>query len=180
LTEVQTPSTGGSGYYALTVDDITPAGEKPFDAVKDAVNDDWRADQRRHSAEEQAAAMLKAVKDGKNFSDAARDAGVTPKLSALVTRTQPDPSMPRQVQQILFGLKKDEPTMVDTGESFLVATPVEIVAPDPGADTAQYEQLRTAVTKTVSNDLTAVFTEALRLRANPRINQANVDQIVQP
>lgn len=180
LTEVQTPSTGGSGYYALTVDDVIPAGEKPFDAVRDGVNDDWRADQRRHSAEEQAAAMLKAVKDGKNFSDAAHDAGVTPKLSGLVTRTQPDPSLPRQVQQILFGLKKGEPTMVDTGEGFLVATPVEIVAPDPGADTAQYEQLRTAVTKTVSNDLTTVFTEALRLRANPRINQANVDQIVQP
>jgi peptidyl-prolyl cis-trans isomerase D len=180
LTEVQTPTTGGSGYYALTLEDIIPAGEKPFEAVRDAVNDDWRADQRRHSAEQAAAAMLKAIKDGKNFSDAARDAGVTPKLSPLVARSRLDPAMPPDLQRVLFGLKKDEPTMVETPEGFVVATPVEIVAPDPAADAAGYEQLRASVAKTVSNDLATVFVEALRQRANPRINQANVDQIVQP
>ena len=36
------------GFAALTVEDITPSGEKPFDAVRAAVNDDWRADQRHH------------------------------------------------------------------------------------------------------------------------------------
>jgi peptidyl-prolyl cis-trans isomerase D len=124
--------------------------------------------------------MLKAIKDGKNFSDAARDAGVTPALSPLVTRTHPDPAMPPEVQRVLFGLKKGEPTMVETPEGFVVATAVEIVAPDPSADAAGYEQLRAAVTRTVSNDLAATFVEALRQRANPRINQTNFDQIVQP
>ena len=33
---------------------------------------------------------------------------------------------------------------------------------------------------TVPHDLSAAFTEALRLRANPRINQKNADQIIQP
>ena len=180
LTEVQTPSVGGSGYYALSLDDITPAGEKLFEAVRDTVVQDWRADQRRHSAETEAAAMLQAVKAGKPFSDAARDAGVMPNLSPLVTRTQPDPAMPRQVQRVLFSLKKAEPTMVETPEGFLVATPVEIVDPDPAADPAQYQQLRTAESHTLADDMSKVFSEALRLRANPSINQANVDQIVQP
>ena len=72
------------------------------------------------------------------------------------------------------------PTMVENAEGFLVATPVEIVAPDPAADKAAYEQLRTAIARTVSDDLTTALSEALRQRANPRINQANVDQIVQP
>ena len=180
LTEVQIPSTGGSGYYALAVQDIVPAGEKPFDAVRNAVVEDWRADQRRHSAETAASAMLQALKLGKDFSDAARDAGVTPALSPAVTREQSDPAMPREVQQVLFGLKKGEPTMVETAEGFLVATPVEIIEPDPATDTARYDQTRAAVARTVSDDLAAVFAEALRLRANPRINQANVDQIVQP
>jgi peptidyl-prolyl cis-trans isomerase D len=177
---VQTPSTGGSGYYALTLEDIIPSGQKPFEAVRDAVNQDWRADQHRHGAEQAAAAMLKAVKDGAPFSDAARDAGVTPGLSPLVTRDKSDPAMPRDVQQVLFSLKKGEPTMVETADGFLVATPVEIVAPDPAGDPTGYKQLRAAVTRTVSDDLATAFAEALRLRANPRINQANVDQIVQP
>ncbi len=180
LTEVQTPSVGGSGYYALSVDDITPAGEKPFETVHDAVVQDWRADQRRHSAETAAAAMLQAVKAGKPFSDAARDAGIMPTLSPLVTRNQPDPAMPREVQRVLFGLKKAEPTMVETPEGFLVAVPVEIVAPDPASDPLRYEQVRAAESRTLADDMGAAFSEALRLRANPSINQANVDQIVQP
>ncbi len=180
LTEVQTPSTGGSGYYALSVADIIPAGEKPFEAVRDRVIEDWRADQRRHTAETAAAAMLQAVKSGKDFSDAARDAGVLPTLSPLVTREQPDPGMPREVRQVLFSLKKGEPTMVEAPDGFLVATPVEIIEPDPVKDATQYDQVRTAVSRTVADDLTAVLSEALRQRANPRINQANVDQIVQP
>ena len=180
LTEVQTPSTGGSGYYALSVEDITPAGEKPFDDVRDKVVGDWRADQRHHTAETAAAAMLKAVKDGKDFSDAARDAGVVPTLSPLVTRAQPDPAVPREVQQVLFSLKKGEPTMVETPDGFLVATAVEIIPPDPTTDPTRYEQMRAAVARTIAGDLSEVFSEALRLRANPRINQANVDQIVQP
>jgi peptidyl-prolyl cis-trans isomerase D len=180
LTEVQTPSSGGSGYYALSVQDITPPGEKPFEAVRDAVNGDWQADQRRHAAETVAAAMLRAVKDGKSFSDAARDAGVTPSLSPQVTRSAGDPAMPPELQRVLFSLKKGEPTMVENAAGFLIATPVEIIAPDPKADPAGYDQLRAAVTKTVVNDLAATYAEALRQRANPAINQANVDQIVQP
>jgi peptidyl-prolyl cis-trans isomerase D len=180
LTEVQTPSTGGSGYFALTVEGTTPAGEKPFDAVRQQVEQDWRADQRHHAAELAAQAMLKAVKDGKSFSDAARDAGVTPHLSPLVTRTKRDPDMPPEVQRALFGLKKNQPTMVETAEGFLLAVPVEIVAPDPAADKTAFDQLRTAVGRTLSDDLSATFTEALRLRANPSINHTVVDQIVQP
>ncbi len=180
LTEVQTPSTGGSGYFALSVQDIIPAGKKPFDQVRAAVNEDWRADQRRHSAEVAATAMLTAVKSGKAFSDAARDAGVLPGLSPLVTRTDPDPAMPREVQQVLFSLKQGEPTMVETAQGFLVATAVEIVEPDPAKDPAAYDQVRAAVSRTSANDLASVFSEALRLRANPRINQTNVDQVVQP
>ena len=180
LTEVQTPSVGGSGYYALSVDDITPAGEKPFETVRETVIQDWRADQRRHSAETAAASMLQAVKAGKAFSDAARDAGVTPTLSPLVTRSQPDPAMPRELQQVLFSLKKAEPTMVETPEGFLVASAVEIVAPDPATDPMRYDQVRAAESRTLADDMSAAYTEALRLRANPSINQANFDQIVQP
>jgi len=32
----------------------------------------------------------------------------------------------------------------------------------------------------VANDVTSIFTEAVRERANPRINQENVDQVLQP
>src|SRR6202012_1868305 len=122
---------------------------------------DWRADQRRHSAETAAAAMLQAVKAGTPFSDAARDAGVTPRLSPLVGRTQPDPALPREVQRVLFSLKKAEPTMVEGPEGFLIPPPVEIVEPDPAADPTQFEQLRAAESRTLAEDMSTAFSEAL-------------------
>jgi len=180
LTEVQTPSTGGSAYYALTVESIIPPGPKPFDTVKARVEEDWKLDQKRRSRDQAATAMMTAVQGGKSFSDAAMAAGVTPKLSPLVTRGQGNPEMPPELQRVLFGLKQRETTMIETPDGFVVAQLTEVVKPDAAADKAGYEQARTAIAKSISNDLTAVFVDALRQRAKPQINQQNFDSVVQP
>jgi peptidyl-prolyl cis-trans isomerase D len=179
LTEVQTPSTGGSAYYALTVESVIPPGTKPFDAVKTQVADDWKQDQRRRSQDKAATAMMLAVQGGKTFSDAATIAGVTPKLSPQVTRDQSNPDMPPELQRPLFGMKLKEATMVQTPEGFVVAQLVEIVKPDAAADKAGYDQARAAVSKSISGDLTTVFVDALRQRAKPQINQQGFDGVVQ-
>ena len=70
--------------------------------------------------------------------------------------------------------------MVETPGGFVLAMPVEIVAPDPKADPAAYQQLRGAVARSIGNDLSTILVEAVRLRAAPKINQTNFDQIVQP
>jgi len=180
LTEVRTPSGGGSAYYALTVEDITPPGEKPYDQVAQRVAEDWSLDQQRHTQEVAAAAMLSAVKGGRSFSDAATVAGVVPHITPAVTRGQSGDGMPPELQRVLFGLKPGEPTMVEVAEGFIVAVPAEIIAPDAKTDTAGFDQARQAVNRSVANDVTSIFTEAVRERANPRINQENVDQVLQP
>lgn len=180
LTEVQTPSTGGSAYYALTVESVIPPGKKPFESVKDEVASDWKQDQRRHAQDRAATAMMIAVQGGKTFSDAATVAGVVPKLSPQVTRSQPNPDMPQELQRVLFGLKKAEATMVETAEGFVVAQLSEVVKPDSATDKPGYEQARAAITKSVSNDLAAVFVDAVRQRAKPQVNQQTFDSVVQP
>jgi peptidyl-prolyl cis-trans isomerase D len=180
LTEVRTPSVGGSAYYALAIEDVTPPGEKPFADVRQRVLEDWTQDQQRHTEEQAAAAMLTAVKGGQSFSDAATVAGVTPHMTSVVTRGEASDGMPPELQRALFGLKKGEPTMVETPDTFVVAVPAEIIEPDPKKDPASYDQARTAINRSLATDITDVFTEAVREQANPRINQANVDQILQP
>ncbi|MBN8925697.1 MAG: peptidyl-prolyl cis-trans isomerase [Rhodospirillales bacterium] len=180
LVEVQTPSTGGSSYYALEVEDVIPPGKKPFDEVKQKVEEDWTADQQRHEAETQAAKMLTAIKGGQSFADAATVAGVPVRRTPLVTRGQGADGMPPELQRVLFGLKPKEPTMVETAEAFLVAEPAEIVEPDPKADAGGLAQARQAVKRSVAADLASVFTEALRQRASVSINQKNFDSVVQP
>ncbi len=180
LTEVQTPSTGGSAYYALVVEAVIPSDKKPYSAVKDKVLADWAQDQRRRAEDAAAAAMMTAVQGGQSFSDAATVAGVTPRLSPLVTRNQGNPEIPDALQRVLFSLHTGEATMVETPEGFVVAQLAQVVKPDAAANKADYDQARVAVSRSIGNDLAAVFVDALRQRAAPRVNQQNFDSVVQP
>jgi peptidyl-prolyl cis-trans isomerase D len=180
LEEVQTLSTGGSAYYALSVEDITPPAVKPFDTVQQQVAADWTKDARRHQQEQAAAKLLAAVKGGQSLADAATVAGVTVRRTPLVTRGATAEGVPQQLAGPLFALKQDEPTMVETPEGFIVAVLGEIVEADPKADPAGYAQVRQAVARSVGGDLAGVFAEALRARAAPRINQSVLDNITGP
>jgi peptidyl-prolyl cis-trans isomerase D len=179
LTEVQTPSTGGSAYYALVVETVIPPGEKPFDSVKDQVAEDWKQDQRRRSQDQAATAMMVAVQGGKSFSDAATVAGVTPKLSPRVTRNEANPDVPPELQRVMFGLKRGEATMVEIPDGFVVAQLAEVVKPDAATDKAGYDQVRGAITKSMSDDMATVFIDAVRRRAKPQINQQGFDSAIQ-
>jgi hypothetical protein len=70
--------------------------------------------------------------------------------------------------------------MVETPESFIVAVPAQFDEPNPAADPGGYAALQRAISRTIANDLETVFADAVRNRANPRINHANYDNIVQP
>ena len=67
--------------------------------------------------------------------------------------------------------------MVETGDGFVVAVPAEIVEADPKTDPTGYAQVREAVAQSIGSDLAAVFADALRERAQPRINQPALDNI---
>lgn len=177
LVEVQTPSTGGSAYYALSVEAVLPPAVKPFDAVKAQVAADWTRDAEQHYQEVAAAKLLTAVKGGQSLADAAAVAGVTVRRTPLVTRGAEVEGMPPQLEQVLFGLKKGEPTMVESNDEYIVAVPAEIVDTDPKADPTGYAQVKAVVARSISNDLADVFAGALRERAKPEINQAVLDSV---
>jgi peptidyl-prolyl cis-trans isomerase D len=180
LTEVATSSTGGSAYYALVVESIVPPSLKPLDTVKDQVLDDWKRDQRRRTEDARATAMLTSVQGGQSFSDAATVAGVTPKLSPLVTRNQPSPDMPPELQRLIFGLKKGETGMVETPDGFVVGQLAEIVPPDAVADKVGFDQAKAAIARSVQNDVQTLFVEGLRMRGRPEVSQQAFDSVVQP
>jgi peptidyl-prolyl cis-trans isomerase D len=177
LVEVQTPSTGGSAYYALSVEDVTPPAVKPYEVVKEHVAADWMHDVERRSQEQAAARLLAAVKGGQSLADSAAVAGVTVRRTPLVTRGARAEGMPEQLEVPLFALKQGEPTMVETGDGFIVAVPAAVVEADPKGDPAGYAQVRQVVARSIGSDLAAAFTDALRARAQPRINQPVLDNV---
>lgn len=168
---------GGSAYYALSVLDVIPPAVKPYDAVKDQVLADWMHDAVRHHQEEAAAKLLQEVKQDQTLAAAAASAGDAVHRTPLSGRAEAVSGMPEQLLRPLFGLKPAEPTMVETPDGFLVAVPAEIVAPDPAHDPADYDQVRAVLARAIGTDVGEIFTQALRDRAQPRINQQNLDSI---
>jgi len=179
LTEVQTPSVGGSAYFALQLEGTIPSAAQPYDAVKQQVQADWNAEQLRHAAETAAAKMLTALKAGQSIADAAAVAGVPVRRTALATPDTAQEKMAAPLADVLFRLKKGEPTMVQTDNSFIVAVPAEIQEPNPSTDPGAYAMLRDRLNSSIGNDIATLFTDAVRNRANATINHANLDSVVQ-
>lgn len=178
LTEVPQPG-GGSAYYGLSVEEVTPPAVKPFDAVKAAVAADLARDVSRKRAEQAAAKMLAAVKSGKSFTEAASAAGVSVQRSARIGRAAPA-DVPSEVAQILFDLKPGEPGMVETPTGFAVFLPAEIISPDPKADPAGYAQLRAGLNRSLGDDLELTFAAALRQRQGVQVNETLLNNYIQP
>ena len=153
MVEVHTPSTGGTAYYAINVEQIIRAKQKPFDTVKQQVAGDWTDHQHEREAEVRAAKMLSALNGGQSFADAATVAGVKAQTTPLVTRSESAQGMPPELQKVLFGLKKGEPTMVETPDNFVVAQPAQIVDPAPKSDPADYAKLETALQRSMASDI---------------------------
>ncbi len=179
LTEVSpAQGNGASSYFALTVESVTPATTKPFDAVRGEVEADWTEAARQKEAEEAAAKLLAAVQGGQSLTDAATVAGLTVRETKPVTRDAADTDMPAQLQRVLFGLKPKEPAMVQTADGFVVAVLDKIEAPDTKADKSGYDSIADALTRSAAADLAAEFEGALRARANPQVNQRVLDSFV--
>ena len=53
----------------------------------------------------------------------------------------------------------------------------DVVEADPKADPAGYGQARVLVARSIASDLATTFADALRARAQPRINQPVLDSI---
>jgi peptidyl-prolyl cis-trans isomerase D len=179
LTEVNTPSVGGSAYYALAVEDIAPPTRQPFAAIREQVEASWRRDAMRHAENEAASKLLAALQDGQSMEDAATVAGVHVERTPAVTRSAPVEGMPSELIEPLFRLKQGEATMIETKDGFIVAQLAAIDDPDPAADPAGMGQLKDALTRAVADDLEITFASAVRDRGKPELNRTQLDSIVQ-
>lgn len=177
---VQAPNAadGTQSFYALTVDEIIPPNTKPFAEVAEAVRTDWTHDAVRRSQEEAAAKLLAAIKAGSSLADAATVQGLQVRALPAVGRAAPVEGVAAQLITPLFGLKAGEPTMVETPDGFIVAVLESVKAADPAADPIGFGQTRDALVKAMADDIEATFGTAVRDRAKPRVNRAQLESLV--
>lgn len=165
-----------NGYYALEVEKIIPATEKPFTVVAKQVAADWRENQLRHAAETIAAKLMVAVNAGTTLSDAAAKDQLSVTRLPAVTRAGAA-GIPPTLLDPIFATKEGQATMAATPDGFVVAQLVAVHDPDPAKHALDYAKLRQEIAATINTDLDDLATKALRERGKPVINQAQLADV---
>jgi len=164
-------------WYAVQVDEITPAAPRPFAEVRERVVSDWQTEQVHHDAEEDAARLLATVKGGQALAAAAWGSGRQVTRSAPVTRTHTPPTVPAELAQILFTLKVGEATMLATPNGFVVATLADIVHPDAKGDAEGMKQVNDGLARALRDVTIESYAHALLADAHVVPNEALVQQL---
>jgi peptidyl-prolyl cis-trans isomerase D len=167
------------GFTAVEVKSVTPAALRPFATVEEQVRRAWYADARRRAQEERAAALLAAVRAGKPLPQAAQEAGVAggDRVGPFGREPGPGNPVPAELLAPLFEAKPGEATMVETRDGFAVAQLVEVVPAEPDADPLALGRLREQVEQAMAEDLEQQYMQALRRRAEVRINPGLLEQV---
>jgi peptidyl-prolyl cis-trans isomerase D len=164
-------------WYAVQVDDISPAAPRPFATVRASVLADWQTAQIHHDTESEAARLLATVKAGQTLTAAAWGTGRQVTRSAPVPRNRPPPDVPQQLAQILFTLKQGEPAMVQTPTGFIVATLAEVTHPDPAVDKSGMDTVRHGLAQALRDMLMNTYAGALMRDSHPIPNEKLVQQL---
>jgi peptidyl-prolyl cis-trans isomerase D len=179
LIEAPNAADGSQSFFAFAVEEITPPAPRKLADVIAQVSADWARDALRHAAEIEAAGLLAKVKAGTSLADAAAADTLLVRALPAVGRSAAPVGVPTELVNPLFTLKPGEPTMVETSEGFMVAVLVKIVQADPAGDAAGFAELRTQLARAMADDTEALFAVAVRDRANPKLNRALLDTLVQ-
>jgi peptidyl-prolyl cis-trans isomerase D len=166
-------------YYVLQVQSITKPAAKPFEAVREQVLKDWTAEQVRHTEEALAAKLLGLIKSGQSLTSAAWGSGLSVQRTPPLERGRPAPGLPAERGEKVFALHGGEPTMVETNQGFVVAVLAAIERPDLRTDKLGVERVQQELTRSLAQDVVGTYASALRDRANPRVNQRLLEQVIQ-
>ena len=167
------------GYFAFTLDSITPPAVEPYDSVKQKVAAAWIQDALLREAEVKAANLLQAVNSGQSLDAAASAAGYPVSMLPPVSRNTTPNGVSNTMVQILFSLKLGQATMTQTADGFSVAALTAINRPTPQDDAADATQVTQAMTKSLEDDTVASFIAGLQARDNVRVDDKLFAEVYQ-
>ncbi|CAH0269977.1 peptidylprolyl isomerase [Roseomonas sp. CECT 9278] len=168
----------GDAFVAVELRAITPPALRPFESIEGSLQAAFIADARRRAAEERAAALLAAVRGGKPLQEAAEEAGLIVQRAGPFGRTpQQANTLPPELLAPLFEARQGDVTMAETRTGFAVARLTEIIPFNPATDPLGMGRIRTEIEQSMQDELEEQYAQALRGRADVRINRTLLDQV---
>ncbi len=157
------------GYAILFVEDIKPPAVPPLEEVREQVERDYIAAKAKEMAEEKAAAMLAAVRDGKEFAAAAEEFGVTVQESQPFSRAARfSAGLPLAVVEKGLSLSAAEPLADDVVTEGTAAYVVQFAGTEPideGEFAKRRDQYEKQIREENTNALLSAWIATLKARA---------------
>lgn len=166
------------GYFILSMREITPPALKPFDEVRDEVEQRWRAEERRNRISKTVAGIREAVAGGESLEQVAEQFSRAPIELVIDRRFQNEVISDNFNEQIFFAELNDlvsAPAGV-TG-SQIIAEIREIGYAPGSVPPAQKERLREMIGFQLDQELVEAFVLTIRDDYGVKINQSQIDAL---
>ncbi len=172
-----TETTDG-GYLVLRVDKVTPAGDRPFDEVRDRVAGDWEAAERDKMTAAKAAALVERIKAGVALEAIAAEEGLVVMTSAAFARDGGDDTadVSLELARKVFKLKPGEATTAPGIGNHTVAVLREVMP--AAADAEGTATLQAALTEKMADNLLDQFIGALRQEIGVTIDREKIESLL--
>ncbi|MFT8718888.1 SurA N-terminal domain-containing protein [Acetobacter sp.] len=152
------------GWYAVSVDDVTPSQPQAFESVHDKVLAAWQEDERRHAANVAATALYVKAEKGGGVASVVPACSSDLKTGLMISRARPAEDVPTELAQIVLRMPANSTVMTETANGFLVATVTGVRHLDPKADSLGTGRVRDGLTESLGSDMTSAFILSLDQR----------------
>jgi peptidyl-prolyl cis-trans isomerase D len=174
--------TDQGGYFVVRVDGVQPPEVRPFEDVRERVLADWMAEQRGERARQRAEAIAQALRNGQDFEEAAREAGLEPRVSEPIGRQDANPAGTgtSQLTGAVFELEKNEVATTVGTDKAIIAQLIEVRPADPAEAPDEVASLRAQLSQAMAGDLVDQFGQSLRNEFTVSVNQRLLEEILNP
>jgi peptidyl-prolyl cis-trans isomerase D len=171
--------TQDGGFYMVRVESVTPPALRPLGAVRKEVIAAWKVGQMDRAAKARAEALLADARRRGSLAAAAKAKGLVLETGKPFSRFIRDPASPVPATLVgaLFRVKRGGMVMAPDEDGFTVGVLTDIEAVRPEQNKKEYEAIRKALRQSMSSDLVAQYSAALRSRYPVTVNQAAVDSL---
>lgn len=167
-----------SGYFLISLKEITPPALLPFDRVRDEVEQQWRKQERQQRISNTVKAIREAVENGQTLEEAAEQYSRAPIELVIDRRFQNETISPNFREQLFFANLNDlvsGPTAL--GEAQVVAEVRNITYARNSVSPSEEDIFKQYLGYQIDQELLEAFVTSIREDYGVKVNQAQLDAL---
>ncbi|MBS0959669.1 peptidylprolyl isomerase [Acetobacter thailandicus] len=165
-----------NSWYAVQVDEVTPARPRTFEQARQDVLSAWQSDMMRQAANKHATDVYLAAQQKGGVSAASDSPSVV--KNASFSRSAPNSAIPQDLMALLMHMKAGQSAMTENDDSFIIATVTKVYQPQSDKNVVAMQNIRQSLARSNADDLASSYVNALVKKSPPQINNQAVAAVI--